>query len=133
MPVTTLDGKVRICGDYKIISKPQHQAGCLSLTSVEEIFKKLLGGKIFFHAWPDTCLSTNATGRSLKRTRHDHHPLIQALPFSISAAPVIFQRTLETLLSDIPNVCIRLDDILASGKTTHAGPHSNLESSLHST
>ena len=40
------------------------------------------------------------------------------LPFSISAAPAIFQRTLETLLHSIPNVCVYLDDILVTGKTT---------------
>ena len=37
------------------------------------------------------------------------------LPFSISAAPVIFQRT---LLHGIPNICVYLDNILVTGKTT---------------
>ena len=39
------------------------------------------------------------------------------LPFSVSAAPAIFQRTLDTLLQGIPNVCVYLDDILVTGKT----------------
>ena len=37
------------------------------------------------------------------------------LPFGISSAPSIFQRTLESLLADIPRVSIYLDDILVSG------------------
>ena len=39
------------------------------------------------------------------------------LPFGVSVAPSVFQRTLESLLAGIPNVCIFLDDILVTGKT----------------
>lgn len=38
-----------------------------------------------------------------------------SLPFGISSAPSIFQRTIETLLAGIPNVAIYIDDILVSG------------------
>ena len=40
------------------------------------------------------------------------------LPYGVSSAPGIFQRTVETLLQGIPNVLIYLDDILVSGKFT---------------
>ena len=39
------------------------------------------------------------------------------LPFGVSAAPAIFQRTIEILLRGVPNVCIYLADILVTGKT----------------
>ena len=39
------------------------------------------------------------------------------LPFGVSAAPAIFQRTIETLLQGVPNVSVYLDDILVTGKT----------------
>ena len=39
------------------------------------------------------------------------------LPYGISAAPGIFQRTMDNLLQGIPMCCIYLDDILVSGKT----------------
>lgn len=39
------------------------------------------------------------------------------LPFGISAAPAIFQRTIEGVLQGIPHVCVYLDDILISGIT----------------
>ena len=39
------------------------------------------------------------------------------LPFGISAAPAIFQRTIEGILQGIPSVCVYLDDILITGAT----------------
>ena len=39
------------------------------------------------------------------------------LPFGISAAPSIFQRTMENVLQGIPNTCIYLDDLLVTGDT----------------
>ena len=39
------------------------------------------------------------------------------LPFGISSAPAIFQRVMDTLLSDIPGVIVYLDDVLITGKT----------------
>ena len=38
------------------------------------------------------------------------------LPFGVSSAPGIFQRTMENLLQGIPQVIVRMDDILISGK-----------------
>ena len=37
------------------------------------------------------------------------------LPFGVSAAPAIFQRTMKNLLQDMPHVSIYLDDILVTG------------------
>jgi len=39
------------------------------------------------------------------------------LPFGVSAAPAVFQRSIETLLQGIPNVSVYLDDILVTEKT----------------
>ena len=54
--------------------------------------------------------TTISTDRELYRYNH--------LPFGVSAAPAIFKRTLDTLLRGIPNVCVYLDDILVTGKTS---------------
>ena len=40
------------------------------------------------------------------------------LPFGVSSAPSIFQRIMETSLQGIPGVCVYLDDILVTGRTT---------------
>ena len=39
----------------------------------------------------------------------------ERLPFGISSAPSIFQRAMDCLLQDLPNVCVYLDDILVTG------------------
>ena len=39
------------------------------------------------------------------------------LPFGVAAAPAIFQRTMESLLGDLPHVCVYLDDILVTGES----------------
>ena len=36
------------------------------------------------------------------------------LPFGVSSAPAIFQRTIENILKGIPRVCVYLDDILVT-------------------
>ncbi len=39
------------------------------------------------------------------------------LPFGVSTAPAIFQRTMENLLRGIPHVTVYIDDILVTGET----------------
>ena len=36
------------------------------------------------------------------------------LPFGIKTAPTLFQRTMETLLRDLPHVCVYIDNILVT-------------------
>jgi len=51
-------------------------------------------------------------------TINTHKGLYQynRLPFGVSSAPGIFQRTIKNLLQGIPHVVVRVDNILVSGK-----------------
>ena len=40
------------------------------------------------------------------------------LPYGISSAVGIFQKTIENMLKGLQGVCVYLDDILVTGKTT---------------
>jgi len=50
-------------------------------------------------------------------TINTHHGLfkVKRLAFSISAAPGLFQRVMETVLQRIPSIVVYLDDILVVG------------------
>ena len=45
------------------------------------------------------------------------------LPFGVSSAPAIFQRTMENILQGLPQVCIYIDDILITGRTEEEHLH----------
>lgn len=43
---------------------------------------------------------------------------VRGLPFGVSVAPGLFQRTLDTLLAGLPQVAAYLDGILVASKTS---------------
>ena len=113
------DGNVRICGDYKITVNPVAKQDAYPLPRVDDLFADLAGRKIFSkldlaHAYQQIELDEDSKKLT---TINTHKGLFRynRLPFGISSAPSIFQRTLEGLLAGIPRVSIYLDDILVSG------------------
>lgn len=96
------------------------------LPTTDEVLSRLRGGKVFstldlaqayqqLHVTPETAeVLTLNTLKGLYK--------VKRLPFGISAAPAIFQRFMETMLSGITGVCAYLDDVIISGKdaTAHA-------------
>uniref|UniRef100_A0A1X7SJ43 Reverse transcriptase domain-containing protein n=1 Tax=Amphimedon queenslandica TaxID=400682 RepID=A0A1X7SJ43_AMPQE len=115
VPVLKPDDSVRICGDYNAVL----QADTYPLPRIEDLFSKLTGGTLFSkldlaHAYQQIALDEESHKLT---TINTHKGLFQynRLPFGITSAPSIFQRILETLLANIPRVCVYLDDILVSG------------------
>ena len=86
---------------------------------MEDLFAKLSGGVIF------SKLDLSSANQQLELDEESkqytvintHRGLFRfnRLPFGISSAPGIFQRTMENLLNGIPRVIVYLDDILISG------------------
>ncbi|XP_033111478.1 uncharacterized protein K02A2.6-like [Anneissia japonica] len=113
--VPKCDGKVSLCGDYKVIVNKVLDDSHHSLPTAEDLFAILEGGKVL-----TTLDLTNAYLQlSLDResrkylTINTHLWLFQLnrLPFVISSAPGIFQCVMIHILQGIPGVVCYLDDI----------------------
>ena len=100
MPIVKEDQTIRICGDYKVTMNAVSKLDNYPIPKAEDLFTTLGGGEKF------TKLDLS-TSRLFQYNR---------LPYGISSAPGIFQRTMENLLQGIPYVIVRVDDILVSGE-----------------
>ena len=122
VPVMKQNGNVRICGDYCVTVNQVIQIDSYPLPKIEELFAKLSGGKYFSKLdMSQAYLQLQLDDDSKKLvTVNTHRGLFQynRLPFGVSAAPAVFQRTMENLLRGCQGVCIYLDDILIAGSTT---------------
>ena len=120
VPVAKPNGKVRICTDFKRLNTAVKRERYI-LPTLEDIVHKLHGSTVFSKLdatagyWqipldPETAkLTTFITpfGRFFYRR----------LPFGISSASEIFQRTMEDILGDIDGVECFQDDVLVHSKT----------------
>ena len=112
---------VRICGDYKVTVNQAVIEDKYPLPRGEDLYASLACGSTFAkldlsRAYMQLILDEESREYV---TINTHKGLFRytRLSFCVSVAPSVFQRTLESLLADIPNVCIFLDDILVTGKT----------------
>ena len=91
------------------------------LPRIEELFTAVAGGKIFSkldlsHAYLQLQLD-EASQEYVTINTHRGLYRYTRLPFGVSSAPAIFQRTMETLLRDLPMVVVYIDDILVAGRS----------------
>ena len=115
------DGSIRLCGDYKVTVNRAAKVDKYPLPRIDELFASLEGGRSFTkldlaQAYQQVPLDVDSKKLTTINTPKGLYQYTR-LPFGISSAPSIFQRVMENLLNDIPNVCVYIDDILVTGKT----------------
>ena len=125
--VTKPNGTLRLCGNYKLTANKVLKCEQYPIPTLEDLLQDLQGGQQFSkldlsHAYHQIELDEEARKYTTVNT---HRGLYQykRLPFGIASAPAIFQRTMESLLGDIPMCRPYLDDIIVSGTT----PEEHLE------
>ena len=121
VPVLKGDGRVRICGDYKVTINQAAKLEKYPIPPIDELFASLSGGRCS-QSW--TCRTPylqvpleEASQKYVTINTHRGLFVYTRLPFGIASAPSIFQRVMENLLQGIPRVCVYLDDILVTGAT----------------
>ena len=127
------DGRIRICGDYKVTVNPHIEPDRHPLPKPDDLFASLSGGKKFTkidlsHAYLQMMLDDESKEFMVINT---HKGLYQysRMPFGISSAPAIFQRAIDNILQGLSNVLCYLDDILIIGATDQEHIH-NVEEVL---
>ena len=118
VPIMKPDGSVRICGDYKITINPLLDVPEHPMPKPAELFAQLNGGQRFTkldmsQAYAQLMLDENSRKYV---TINTHLGLFRyrRLPYGISAAPAIFQATMDKILAGIKVGCF-LDDIIVTG------------------
>ena len=122
MAVPKKDGKLRICGDYKVTINPVMNIDQHPLLKLHDLFATLAGGKIFSkidltHAYQQMPLDQD----SQKLVTINTHRGLYQYHRRVSSAPALFQKAMVTILQGILHVICYIDDILKSGgsSSTH--------------
>ena len=110
------NGKIRICGDYKVTVNQVLEVDQYPLPKPAH---PLAGGQKFTklhlsQAYQQVLLDVDSCKYV---TINTHRGLYQytRLPFGVASAPAMFQKTMDAVLQGIPNVLCYVDDILVTG------------------
>ena len=118
VPVVKTDGTIHVCGNYKVTVNAESKLDAYPLPRVD-LFTALSGGQLFSnldlsHDYQQLLLNDESKKFTTINTTRGLFQY-ECLPFGISSAPVILQRTMDSLLQGLSNVIVYLDNILVTG------------------
>ena len=115
------NGKMRICVDFKATINQYVFVDPHPLPRFEDIAAKLGGSEYFSKIdLSDAYLQMEVDKDSRKFmviATHMGYYRYKRLPFGVSFAPAIFQKTMDKILAGIPHTAVYIDDIIVAGKT----------------
>ena len=119
VPVLKNSRKVRTCGDNRLTVNQVLKCDTYPIPHIEDLFARIEEGQKFTTLDLERAYQQLGLDEELRKyvVINTHQGLYQynKLPFGVSSAPCIFQRTMETLLQAIPGVMVYLDDTLITG------------------
>ena len=120
VPVPKKDGGVRICGDYKPTVNMQIEIGHHPLHTVELITSKLSRNTVFSKIDLKTAFQQLELDEASKEfcTVNTNKGLFKVirLPFGVASSPALCQRTIDSILTNLPGVCCFVDAVLVAAK-----------------
>lgn len=124
VPLVKRNGKVRLCGDFKVTLNAALCAEHYPIPGIEDLFASLAGGHRFSkldltHAYLQVPVHENSH-KYLTITTQKEMFSYNRLPFGITSTPSIFQQVMDQVLQGLPNVHCFLDDILVTGENDEA-------------
>ncbi len=103
VPIIKGDGTVRLCGDYKVTVNQVVKLDTYPLPRIEDLFARLAGGKKFSKLdLANAYLQLQLDDDSKQYVVINTHRGYNRLPFGVSSAPAIFQRTMEACCTASP-------------------------------
>ncbi len=121
VPVMKADSSLRICGDYKVTVNKVSKLDNYPIPKTDDLYATLGGAEYYSKLDLSQAYTQIPLEEESKKytTINTHKGLFKynRLPFGVSSAPGIFQRTIENVLQGLPHVLVRIDDILIGGKS----------------
>ncbi len=120
VPVVKKSGGVRLCGDFKVTINPELVADSYPLPTLDDLQEKMNGGSVFSKldltkAYSQIPLHDDAK-KYTTLTTHKGLYTYNRLPFGVASSAAIFQRQMDRIFKDLPQVLCYQDDILITGK-----------------
>jgi hypothetical protein len=118
------DGSLRMCADYKVHVNGKIKSESYPIPSIEHLFAKLKNAKKFAKvdlrsAYWQIALDESAEELSVINTSRGLYR-VKRLQMGMKNASFIFQRAMESILSDLKGILVYQDDVLVFAENSEA-------------